>query len=77
MFASLLTLLVAGIAGVVVLSIVLAIAGALLSMTFGLIGFMLFKVAPVLLVGWVVLKLIDKGRNRRRISAADQRWLDS
>lgn len=77
MFGSILTLLVAGIAGILVISIALAIAGSLLSMTFGLIGFLLFKVAPVLLVGWVVLKLIDKGRNRRKISAADQRWLDS
>lgn len=77
MFGSLLTLLVAGIAGILAISIVLAIAGSLLSMTFGLIGFLLFKVAPVLLIGWVVLKLVDKSRNRRRISAADQRWLDS
>lgn len=77
MFGSILTLLVAGIAGIIVVSIALAIAGSLLSMTFGLIGFLLFKAAPVLLVGWVVLKLIDKGRNRRKISAADQRWLDS
>lgn len=77
MFGSILTLLVAGIAGILALSVVLAIAGALLSMTFGLIGFLLFKVAPVLLIGYVVLRVIDKGRNRRRISAADQRWLDS
>jgi hypothetical protein len=77
MIGSLLTLLVAGVVGIFALSIVLAIAGALLSITFGLIGFLLFKVAPVLLVGWVVLKLIDKSRGRRRISAADQRWLDS
>lgn len=77
MLGSLLTLLVAGVVGIFALSIVLAIAGSLLSITFGLVGFLLFKVAPVVLVGWVVLKLIDKTRSRRRISAADQRWLDS
>jgi hypothetical protein len=53
MIGSLLTLLVAGVVGIFALSIVLAIAGALLSITFGLIGFLLFKVAPVLLVGGI------------------------
>ena len=54
-----------------------AILGAVLSVTFGIVGFLLFKVAPVLVVGWLVLKVVDRSRNRRRISAADQRWLDS
>lgn len=77
MFGTLLMLLLAGLVGIVAVSVVLAIVGTLFSITFGLIGFLLFKVAPILLVGWVVMKLVDKGRNRRRISAADQRWLDS
>ncbi len=77
MFGSLLMLLLAGIVGIVAVGVVLAIVGTIFSITFGLIGFLLFKVAPVLLVGWVVLKLVDRSRNRRRISAADQRWLDS
>lgn len=77
MLGSLLTLLIAGLVGVVAIGVVLAIAGTLFSITFGLIGFLLFKVAPILLVGWVVLKLVERGRNGRRISAADQRWLDS
>jgi hypothetical protein len=77
MLGSLLTLLIVGFLGLVALSVVLAIVGAFLSITFGLVGFLLFKVAPILLVGWVVLKLIDRSRSRRQISAADQRWLDS
>lgn len=77
MFTSILTLLVAGIAGIIAIGLVVAIVGSLLSMTFGLIGILLFKVAPVLLVGWLVLKVINKARGRRQISAADQRWLDS
>jgi ATP/ADP translocase len=71
------TLLIAGLLGILAISAVLAIVGAVFSITFGIIGFLLFKVAPVLLVGWFVLKLIDRGRGHRRISAADQRWLDS
>jgi hypothetical protein len=77
MLGTLLTLVVAGILGLIAVSVILAILGAVLSVTFGIVGFLLFKVAPVLLVGWVVLKLVDKKRNRRQISAADQRWLDS
>lgn len=77
MLGTLITLLIAGFLGLVALSVVLTLIGAVLSVTFGIVGFLLFKVAPVLLVGWVVLKLVDRARNRRRISAADQRWLDS
>lgn len=77
MLGTLLTLFIAGILGLVAISIVLAILGAVLSITFGIVGILLFKVAPLLLVGWLVLKLVDRGRNRRQISAADQRWLDS
>jgi hypothetical protein len=77
MLGSLLTLLIVGFLGLVALSVVLAIVGAFLSITFGLVGLLLFKVAPILLVGWVVLKLVDRSRSRRQISAADQRWLDS
>jgi hypothetical protein len=77
MLGTLLTLLIAGFVGLIALAVVLAIVGAILSFTFGIVGFLLFKVAPLLLVGWLVLKLVDRGRGRRRISAADQRWLDS
>jgi uncharacterized membrane protein YccC len=77
MLGTLLTLLIAGFVGLIALAVVLAIVGAILSVTFGIVGFLLFKVAPLLLVGWLVLKLVDRGRGRRRISAADQRWLDS
>jgi len=76
MIEALLTLLIAGFIGLIALGVVLAIIGALLSITFGIVGFLLFKIAPLLLVGWLVLKLVDRSRNRHRISAADQQWLD-
>lgn len=72
MLAALLTLLVLGIAGIVVLSLVLALFG----LAMGVAGFLLFQVAPVLLVGWVVVKLVQRSRRSREISAADRRWLD-
>lgn len=77
MLGTLIALLIAGFVGILAISLILAIVGGILSLTFGIVGFLLFKVAPVLLIGWVVLKLVDRSRNRRRISAADQRWLDS
>jgi hypothetical protein len=77
MLGALLTLFVFGIVGLVVLSVLMALIGVVFSVTFGIVGFLLFKVAPLLLVGWVVLKLVDRSRARRRISVSDQRWLDS
>ena len=72
MLGALMTLLLLGIAGIVVLSLVFAVLG----MVMGVVGFLLFKVAPVLLIGWVVLKLVERSRGRKRISAADRKWLD-
>ncbi len=77
MLGALLTLFAFGIVGLVVISLVMALIGIFFSITFGIVGFLLFKVAPLLLIGWLVLKLVNRSRNRRRISAADQRWLDS
>ena len=72
MIAALLTLLVLGIAGIVVVSL----AFALLGVVMGVVGFLLFKVAPLLLIGWVVVKLVQRSQRRSQISAADRRWLD-
>jgi hypothetical protein len=76
MLTALLTLVVMAVAGVIAIGLVMGILGIFLSVAFGLVGFLLFKVAPLLLIGWVVIKIINRGRDRGRISAADQRWLD-
>lgn len=76
MLGALLTLFMLAIAGLVAVTVVLALLGAVVSITVGIVGFLLFKVAPVLLVGWVVLKLVQRSRDRHRISTSDQRWLD-
>ena len=60
MIGTLLTFFAVGLATLIVAGIVLSILGTVLSLGFGLAAFLLFKVAPVLLVGWVVLKVIDK-----------------
>jgi hypothetical protein len=46
------------------------------SLTLGLASFLLFKVAPVLLVGWIVVKLIQKSSSAGALSEADRKWLE-
>ena len=77
MLGSLLTFFVVGLIALVVAGIVLAIVGTVFSLTLGLAAFLLFKVAPVLLVGWVVVKLIQKAKgNRGELSESDRKWLE-
>ena len=76
MIGTLLTFFAVGLATLIVAGIVLSILGAVLSISFGLATFLLFKVAPYLLVGWVVLKVIDRRKGSGSLSAADRRWLE-
>ena len=76
MIGTLLTFLAVGLATLIVAGIVLSILGTVLSIGFGLAAFLLFRVAPILLVGWVVLKVIDRRKGSESLSAADRRWLE-
>lgn len=67
MISTLLTLFIVGIAALVVLSVV----GAVLGLAVGL----LFKVLPILLVGWVVVRLLAP--KQKKLSAEDRAWLES
>ena len=75
MIGTMLTFFAVGVATLIAAGVVLAVLGTIFSITFGLATFLLFKVAPVMLVGWVVLKIIDRTRNGS-LSAADRRWLE-
>lgn len=77
MLGSLLTFFAVGLATILVATVVLSVVGVVFSLTLGLASFLLFKVAPVLLVGWVVVKLLDRGKKRDSLSEADRRWLES
>lgn len=72
MLGSLLLLFGLGLAAVVAIGLMLAVLG----LVFGTAAFLLFKVAPVLLVGWIVLKLVGRSRRPDRIAASDRKWLD-
>ena len=73
---TLLTFLAVGLVTLIAAGVVLAVLGTVFSLTFGLASFLLFKVAPVMLLGWVVLKLFDRARGKRRLTAEDRKWLD-
>ncbi len=75
MLTSLLTLFVVGLVALVAVGIVLSILGAVLGIAFGLAGFLLFKVAPIVLVGYVVMRFLTP--KQKRLSAEDRRWLES
>jgi len=67
MISTLLTLFVVGIVALMVLSVV----GAVLGLAVGL----LFKLIPVLLVGYVVMRLLAP--KQKKLSAEDRAWLES
>lgn len=75
MLTSLLTLLVVGLVALVAVGVVLALIGAVLGIAFGLAGFLLFKVAPVVLVVYIVMRFLTP--KQKRLSAEDRRWLES
>ena len=76
MIGSLLTFFAVGLITLVVAGVVLGIVGVVFSLTFGLALFLLTKVAPVLLVGWIVVKLFEKTRGSSSLSESDRRWLE-
>lgn len=67
MISTLLTLFIVGIVSLMVLSVV----GAVLGLAVGL----LFKVLPILLVGYVVVRLLAP--KQKKLSAEDRAWLES
>ncbi len=76
MLGSILTFLAVGLITLIVAGIVLSVVGAVFSLTLGLASFLLFKVAPILLVGWIVVKVIQKSSGAPALSDADKKWLE-
>ncbi|MBM4182669.1 MAG: hypothetical protein FJ207_00425 [Gemmatimonadetes bacterium] len=76
MLGSILTFFAVGLITLFVAGIVLAVVGTVFSLTLGLASFLLFKVAPILLVGWIVVKVIQKSSGSGSLSEADRKWLE-
>jgi ABC-type xylose transport system permease subunit len=75
MLGSLLTFFAVGLLTLIVAGVVLAVVGSVVGLVGSLAAFLLFKIAPLMLVGWVVVKLLQR-RSPDRISSADRRWLE-
>lgn len=75
MLSSLLTFLFVGFVVLIVAGVALSVVGAVFGLAVGLAGFLLFKVAPIVLVGYLVVRLLSP--RRKRLSTEDQRWLES
>lgn len=74
MFSSLLTFLIVGVIAVVGISIVLALLGAVFGLALGLAKFLLFTLAPLALIGYVLMRFLAP-RNRR-LGNAEREWLE-
>ena len=76
MLGSLLTFFAVGLITLLVAGVVLSVVGVVFSITIGLASFLLLKVAPILLVGWIVVKVIQKSKRRGELSDSDRQWLE-
>ena len=74
MIGTLLTFFAVGLVTLIVAGIVLSIVGTVFSLTFGLAAFLLFQVAPVLLIGWIMVKVFEKVSRRQKVA---RRRIDS
>lgn len=76
MIELLFVMMVLMLGGLVVGAIFFALFGFLASLAFGMAMFGLLKVLPLLLVGWIAYRYMQRRTSRRAISASDDRWLD-
>lgn len=75
MISTILTYLIVGLIAVVGISIALAIVGMVFGLALGLAKFLLFTVGPILLIGYVVVRLLAP--RSKRLSSAERDWLEN
>jgi hypothetical protein len=75
MISTLLTFFIVGLIALVGLAVLLALVGAVFGLALSLVGFLLFKVAPVILVGYLFIRFLAPRQGR--LSPADRDWLES
>jgi uncharacterized membrane protein len=71
MISTLLTFFIVGFVALIAIGLALSLIGAMVGLAFTL----LFKVAPVLLLGYIVLRIFAP--KQKRLSAEDRKWLES
>lgn len=75
MLSSLLTLVIIGLVAVVGIAVVLALVGAVFGLALGVVEFLLFTVAPLALIGYLLMRFLAP--RRKRLTKADRDWLES
>jgi uncharacterized membrane protein len=75
MISSILSYLLVGLIVLVGVTLGLAVLGAVFGLALGLAKFLLFTVGPILLVGYVVMRLLAP--RSKRLSKAEREWLES
>jgi len=75
MLGALLTFFVVGLIALIVLSVILAVVGLAFSLAWAIASFLLFKVAPILLVGWLIVRFLTP--RRKRIATLERELLES
>jgi hypothetical protein len=75
MISALLTFFIVGLVAMIGLAVVLALVGVVFGLALSLVGFLLFKVAPVVLVGYLLVRFLAPRQSR--LSPADREWLES
>lgn len=75
MIGKLVTFFFVGLIALVVGSIVLALFGLVFSVALSVAGFLLFKVAPIVLIGYLVVRFLTP--KHKRLAAAEQRWIEN
>ena len=71
MISSVLTFIIIGFLALVVLGVAVSVITGVL----GLISLLLFKVAPLLLIGYFAVKLLRP--RQKQLSEEDRKWLES
>lgn len=64
MIASLLTFFIVGLVAIIGLSLILGFIGIFFKLAFGLAGFLLFKIVPVVLLGYLIVRFLAPRRPR-------------
>jgi hypothetical protein len=78
MIAALVKFFVVGLAAVVALALILGAVGLIFSVAsvaLGLAGFLLFKVLPIVLIGYLIVRFLAP--KQKRLNAADREWLET
>lgn len=78
MITALVKFFVVGLAGVIALVLILGVVGTIFSVAsfaLGLAGFLLFKILPIVLIGYLIVRFLAP--KQKRLNAADREWLET